>query len=118
MAGRQVVVISEPVPRFKVWGAEEAQTFVFDYGSYCDLLEPGDAKVPMCRAIQPSFLQLLLGWDEPADWIEVIDPRLMDSGGRGAEVRVELQTPFKAASFREFTGISESGSSRVEEQSV
>ena len=59
MAGRQVVVISEPVPRFKVWGAEEAQTFVFDYGSY--LLEPGDAKVPMCRAIQPSFLKLLLG---------------------------------------------------------
>ena len=119
MAGRQVVVISEPVPRFKVWGAEEAQTFVFDYGSYCDLLEPGDAKVPMCRAIQPSFLQLLLGWDEPADWIEVIDPRLKDSGGRGAEVRVELQTPFKPASFREFTaGISESGSSRVEEQSV
>ena len=101
MTSRQVVIISEPVPRFQVWSSEEAQIFVFDFASHQNRLGPDDAKTPMCRAVDPNYLQMLLEWPKQPDWIEVVES-LPKAGGQGAEVRVDLQTPFKPANFHEF----------------
>ena len=91
---------------------------VFGIASHQNRLGPDDAKTPMCRAVDPNYLQMLLEWQKQPDWIEVVES-LPKAGGQGAEVRVDLQTPFKPATFREFAvGKSETGLRRASEQTA
>ena len=118
MANRQVVILSEPVPRLKAWSSEEAQKFVFDFADHDGRLGPDDAKTPMCKAVEPSFLRMLLDWPMKPEWVEVVES-LPATGVQGADVQVGLQTPYKPASFSEFSaGTSDVGLRRASERAA
>ena len=56
------MIISEPVPRLGEWSSASAQQFVFDFAAHEDRLGPEDMSTPMCKAVEPSYLQMLLDW--------------------------------------------------------
>ena len=65
------MIISKPVPRLESWSSKKAQQFVFDFAAHEDRLDPDDMSTPICKAVEPSYLQMLLDWPKKPEWIEV-----------------------------------------------
>jgi hypothetical protein len=65
----------------------------------------------MCKAVEPSYLQMLLDWPKKPEWIEVVES-LSAVGSAGATVQVGLQTPFKPVSFSEYSAETSQGELR------